>query len=348
VLNAVVDPKSMAYDEARTKSFYRDLEARVRALPGVQSASLAFSVPMGQVNDGGSIYIEGRPLSAGQQPPVVIFNHVDAPYFDTMRIPLLRGRAFRENDDEKAPLVAIVNQSMAHQFWPNEDPLGKRFSLKSATGPFVEIVGVTGDGKYVFIGWDKEPYFYVPLAQNYTSYRSLQLRSSVPPETLITQVQNEIHALDSNMPSDIETMRQTLSGGNGFFIFKVGAILAAAMGILGLTLAVVGVYGVVSFAASQRTHEIGIRMALGANRRDILRLVLRQGLVLVIGGVLSGMVLAWALTRSMASLLVGVSPTDALTFLTATLVLGGIGLWACYAPARRAMRLDPMVALRYE
>jgi ABC-type antimicrobial peptide transport system permease subunit len=161
-------------------------------------------------------------------------------------------------------------------------------------------------------------------------------------------VQNEIHALDSNMPSDIETMRQTLSGGNGFFIFKVGAILAAAMGILGLTLAVVGVYGVVSFAASQRTHEIGIRMALGANRRDILRLVLRQGLVLVIGGVLSGIVLAWALTRSMASLLVGVSPTDALTFLTATLVLGGIGLWACYAPARRAMRLDPMVALRYE
>jgi predicted permease len=348
VLNAVVDPKSMAYDEARTKSFYRDLEARVRVLPGVQSASLAYSVPMGPVNDGGSIYIEGRPLSAGQQPPVVIFNHVDVPYFDTMRIPLLRGRAFRENDDEKAPLVAIVNQSMAHQFWPNEDPLGKRFSLKSATGPFVEIVGVTGDGKYVFIGWDKEPYFYVPLAQNYTSYRSLQLRSSVPPETLITQVQNEIHALDSNMPSDIETMRQTLSGGNGFFIFKVGAILAAAMGILGLTLAVVGVYGVVSFAASQRTHEIGIRMALGANRGDILRLVLRQGLVLVIGGVLSGIVLAWALTRSMASLLVGVSPTDALTFVTATLVLGGIGLWACYAPARRAMRLDPMVALRYE
>jgi predicted permease len=348
VLNAVVDPKSMAYDEARTKSFYRDLEARVRALPGVQSASLAFSVPMGQVNDGGSIYIEGRPLSAGQQPPVVIFNHVDAPYFDTMRIPLLRGRAFRENDDEKAPLVAIVNQSMAHQFWPNEDPLGKRFSLKSATGPFVEIVGVTGDGKYVFIGWDKEPYFYVPLAQNFTSYRSLQLRSSVPPETLITQVQNEIHALDPNMPSDIQTMRQSLSGGNGFFIFKVGAILAAAMGILGLTLAVVGVYGVVSFAASQRTHEIGIRMALGANRGDILRLVLRQGLVLVIGGVLSGMVLAWALTRSMASLLVGVSPTDALTFVTATLVLGGIGFWACYAPARRAMRLDPMVALRYE
>ena len=128
----------------------------------------------------------------------------------------------------------------------------------------------------------------------------------------------------------------------------MGAILAAALGLLGLTLAVVGVYGVVSFAASQRTHEIGIRMAVGADRRDILRLMLRQGLVLVVGGVVAGVLLAWALTRSMATLLVGVSPTDALTFVTATLLLGGIGLWACYVPARRAMNLDPMVALRYE
>jgi predicted permease len=349
VLNVTLDPKEVGYDEARTKNFYRDLEARVRALPGVQAVSLAFSVPMGAMNDGGPIYVEGHTLAPGQQPPVVIFNHIDAHYFDTMRVPLLRGRAFRENDDEKAPLVAIVNQTMAHQFWPNEDPIGKRFSLKSATGPFVEIVGVTGDGKYVFIGWDKEPYFYVPQAQNYTSYRTLQLRSSVPPETLITQVQSEVRALDPNMPvSDVETMRRSLAGGNGFFIFQIGAILAAAMGLLGLTLAVVGVYGVVSFAASQRTHEIGIRMALGAGRRDILRLILRQGLALVVGGVLSGVLLAWALTRSMATLLIGVSPTDALTFVTATLLLGGIGLWACYTPARRAMRLDPMVALRYE
>jgi len=349
VLNLTLDPAEVGYDKTRTKTFYRDLEARVKALPGVQSASLAFSVPMGTVNDGASIYVEGRTLPPGQQPPVVVFNHVDAPYFDTMRVPLLRGRAFRENDDEKAPLVAIVNQTMAQRFWPNEDPIGKRFSLKSATGPFAEIVGVAGDGRYVFIGWEREPYFFVPVAQNYTDYRTLQVRTSGQPETLIAEVQNEVHALDPNMPvSDVQTMRQSLDGGNGLFIFRVGAILAAALGILGLTLAVVGVYGVVSYAASQRTHEIGIRMALGADRRDILRLILKQGLGLVVGGVASGVLLAWALTRSMATLLVGVSPTDALTFVTATLVLAGIGLWACYAPARRAMNLDPMVALRYE
>jgi putative ABC transport system permease protein len=349
VLNVTLNPNEVGYDATRTQGFYRELEARVRALPGVQTASLAFCVPMGNVNDVSQVYVEGRTLAPGQQPPMVVYNRVDAPYFDTMRVPLLRGRAFREDDNEKAPLVAIVDESMARQFWPNEDPIGKRFSLESATGPFVQIVGVAGDGKYVFIGWDREPYFFVPLAQRYMPYRTLQIRSSVPPETLTTLVQREIRALDPNMPiSDVQTMRQSLSGGNGFFIFRIGAILAAAMGMLGLTLAAVGVYGVVSFAASQRTHEIGIRMALGADRRDILRLVLRQGLSLVVGGALFGVLLAWALTRSMAAVLVGVSPTDLLTFVTATLLLTGIGLWACYSPARRAMRLDPMVALRYE
>ena len=349
VLNLTLDPHEIGYDETRTKTFYHDLEASVRAMPGVQSASLAFSVPMGNTQDGSVIYVEGQPPTPGQAPPIVLCNHVDEPYFDTMRVPLLRGRAFREADNDKAPLVAIVNQTMAQQFWPNQDPIGKRFSLKSATGPFTEIVGLAADGKYIFIGFDNKPYFFVPLAQSYMSYRTLQVRSSLPPESLIAQMQNEVRALDPNMPvTEVETMRQSLGGGNGYFIFQVGAILAAVMGFLGLTLAVVGVYGVVSFAASQRTHEIGIRMALGAGKRDILRLVLQQGLALVIIGVLSGMVLAWALTRSMATILVGVSPTDALTYLTATLLLAAIGFWACYAPARRAMQLDPMVALRYE
>ncbi|MFZ3245716.1 MAG: ABC transporter permease [Candidatus Acidiferrales bacterium] len=349
VLNVTLDPREAGYDETRTKTFYHDLETNVRALPGVENASLAFSVPMGIVSNGGQVYIEGRILPPNQRPPVVFYNMVDASYFDTLRVPLLRGRAFRENDDEKAPLVAIVNQAMAQQLWPNENPIGKRFSLKSDTGPFVQVVGVAANGKYIFLGWSNQPYFYVPLAQNYASYRTLQLRTSVPPEGLIPQVQSAIRSLAPTVPaSDVRTMKDSLSGANGYFIFRVGAILAAALGILGLTLAVVGVYGVVSYSASQRTHEIGIRMALGADRRNILVLVLRQGLTLVIAGVLSGLLLSWALTRSMATLLVGVSPTDALTFISATLLLTAIGLWACYAPARRAMRLDPMAALRHE
>jgi len=349
VLNVTLDPRGSGYDETRTKNFYRDLEARARELPGVESASTALVVPMGVGGSVSSVFVEGRPLSPGEQPPTVADNQVDAGYFDTMRMPLLRGRAFLESDDEKAPLVAIVNETMARQFWPNQDAMGKRFSMKGTTGSFAEIVGIVPDGKYVFIGLDKQPYFLVPLAQNFSSYRTLQLRTTVPPGTVSTQVQELVHEVDSNVPiSNVQTMRESLSGPNGFYIFQIGAILAGAMGLLGLTLAVVGVYGVVSFAAAQRTREIGIRLALGAERRDILRMVLRQGLMLVVGGVAAGVVLALVLTRAMGTLLLGVSPTDALTFVTATVVLGGIGLWACYAPARRAMKVDPMVALRYE
>jgi len=349
VLNVTLDPNEAGYDAARTNNFYKELERRASALPGVSSASLAFSVPMGVSSATSQVYVEGRVLPPGQQAPLVFYNDVDAGYFDTMRVPLLRGRAFTQNDDEKAQRVAVVNQAMAKQFWPTENPIGKRFSVTAATGPFIQIVGVAADGKYVFLGWSHQPFYYVPLAQNYQSYRTLQLRTSIPPDSVIPQVESEIHALDPAVPiSDIRSMKESLSGANGYFLFRVGATLAASLGILGLILAVVGVYGVVSYAASQRTHEIGIRMALGANRWNILLLVLRQGLLLVTAGVVVGLALAFALTRSMATLLIGVGPTDALTFVSTTLLLAAIGFWACYAPARRAMRLDPMRALRHE
>jgi putative ABC transport system permease protein len=349
LLNVLIDPHEIGYDTPRTKEFYRELEGRVRALPGVESASLAFSVPMGNYMDGRGIHVEGHPLALGLQPPVVLFNRIDADYFKTLRVPFLRGRLFTDSDNETAPPVAIVNQAMASQFWPNEDPIGKRFSMAGPNGPFVQVVGVAADGKYAFLGWEHKPYFYVPIAQNYTSFEALHVRSSVSPESLIAQVRNEVRTIDPNMPiSSIKTMTESLEGANGFFIFRLGATLAGIMGILGLTLAVVGVYGVVSFAASQRTHEIGIRLALGAERSDILHLVLGQGLGLVGAGVLAGLVAAWALTRAMANLLVGVTPTDPLTFTSATLFLAAIALFACYMPARRATRVDPMVALRYE
>jgi predicted lysophospholipase L1 biosynthesis ABC-type transport system permease subunit len=238
---------------------------------------------------------------------------------------------------------------MARHFWPGEDPIGKRFSLTSDEGPFLEIVGVARDGRYRVLAEDPQPYFYVPLTQHFTAQRTLQIRSSMLPESLAPIVQHEILALDANAPiEEIQTMKESLGGTLGYFLFRVGASLAAAMGLLGLLLAIVGVYGVVSYAATQRTQELGVRMALGASPRQILGLLLRQGARLVAAGLLFGLAGAWALTRVMSNMLVGVSPSDPLTYLSVAALLSFITLLACWIPARRAMRVDPMMALRYE
>jgi predicted permease len=349
LLNVTVYPREIGYDEARTKEFFRDLKDRVRVLPGVKSLSQASTVPMSGSTSVDNIYIEGRPTPGGQQPPVIFSNNVDEDYFATTRVPLLRGRAFRETDNENAPQVAIINQMMAAQFWPHEDPIGKRFSVKGASGPFLEVVGIAADGKYIFIAESPEPYFYRPLAQNFQAFRTLQIRTSVAPESLIPPVEQEIGRLAPDLPIfNAQTMEQELEGGNGFMVFREGARKAGELGFLGLLLAVVGVFGVVSYAAAQRTHEIGIRMALGAGRRDILRLVLGQGVRLVAIGVALGVAAAWGLTRAMAKLLIGVSSTDPLTYVGAVAILVAIALLACYIPARRASRVEPLVALRYE
>jgi predicted permease len=349
VLNVILDPRMIGYDEARTTAFYREIEARVRTLPGVQSASLASYVPMGGFPSKAPVSIEGRPIPPGQQAPRVLFNCIDPPYFETMRIALLRGRGFTDSDNESAPLVAIINLTMANRFWPRQDPIGKRFSMKGDTGPFAEVVGMTSDGKYQTIGEDAQPFFYVPLAQNFVSKRALQIRTLIPPESLVAPVKGLMARLAADLSiMDIETMKQFLEGALGFFAFRLVAGLAAVLGIIGLILAVVGVYGVVSFTASQRTRDIGIRMALGASSRDILNLVWLQGVRLVIAGVAIGTMVAWVLTRAMAHLVAGISTSDPLTYITVAILLGGVALLACWIPARRAMKVDPMVALRNE
>jgi predicted permease len=349
VLNVTLDPHEIAYDQPRTIEFYRELESRARALPGVQSVSLATSVPM-LTNSGDNIFVEGHPLTLTQQPPLVLYNRIEPGYFETMGITLLRGRGFVDTDSETAPLVAVINQKMAAEFWPNEDPLGKRFSMKSATGPAWEVVGVSENGKYQMVTESSRPYFYVPLAQNYRSLRTLHIRSSVPPDSLKTSLQREIRDVAPDLPIiQLETMKQSLEQAvTGYFLFRFSASLAGAMGALGLLLTVVGIYGIVSFAAAQRTHEIGIRMALGASPGDILQLVFRHGAKLVIIGVAVGLLAAWVLTRALAHLLIGVSPTDPLTYVVVATLLASVALFACWVPARRATRVDPMVALRYE
>ena len=349
VLNVIVDPHEAGYDEARTTAFYREIESKVRALPGVKSASLASYVPMGGFPSKASIFVQGRAIPPGQHAPLVLMDRVDPPYFETMRVALHRGRGFLDSDTESAPPVAVINRTMALNFWPRENPVGKYFRMGNDAAPLIEVVGVTNDGKYGTVNEDPQPFFYVPLAQGFVSRRALQIRTFVSPESLAGPVREEISALAPDLSiMDIETMKQSLNGALGFLAFRLAAIFAGVLGMIGLILGVVGVYGVVSFAASQRTREIGIRVALGASSRDILRLVWKQGVRLVIIGVAVGALGAWSTMRAMGHVLAGVGPGDPVTYSVATILMCSVGMLACWIPARRAMRVDPMVALRHE
>lgn len=349
VLDFSLDVRQAAYGETQGRTFYRELESRVRNLPGVVSVGQAFSVPMGVVSSSDAVTIEGQHLEAGQLPPSVGFNTVNPAYFEALRIPLQRGRLFTDADDGKAPQVAIINQTMAKKFWPEQDPIGKRFSSNGAAGPFFEVAGVVQDGKYQGVIEDPQPYFYRSLSQSYMPMRTFHVRTSVPPEQLKMQVQEQVRALAPTLPiSQLESMNEALQGVNGFLLFRLGAQLTGAMGILGLILAVVGVYSVASYTASQRTQEIGIRMAVGATPRHILTMVLRQGFWKVAIGIVVGLAAAFAGTRVLAGQFYGVSPSDPLTYAGVALLLVIVALFACWVPAYRATRVSPLVALRIE
>jgi predicted permease len=353
LINIGTDPHNVGMDRERAQQFYRQLKDRVRALPGVQSATVAFSVPMGYVGSTAPVYVEGQVLNPKQGAPDLNYNMVDEDYFTTLRMPLLTGRTFTQHDDEHAPQVAIVNTEMAKHFWPDKDAkeaVGKRFSIKGPGGPFLEVIGVVPTAKYFNPAEDPQQFFYIPQAQDRQStLRMLQVRTVSAPGPLIPVVEEQVRALAPELPIFIsQTMEQSLQGGNGFFIFRLASKLTGALGFLGLALALVGVYGVISYAASQRTHEIGVRMALGASRGKILTMVLRQGVILVGAGVLVGLALAFLAARGIASFLVGVSPSDPLTFALVAVFLMIVGLLASYIPARRAMNVEPLRALKYE
>jgi predicted permease len=349
ILNFSLDAQQVGFDKAHGEQFFRQVDERIRTIPGVVSVAQAFVVPMGVVSTDDPVTVEGRPVEPGEHVPTVMYNDVTPSYFETLRMPILSGRAFTEADNEKAPAVAIINQTMAKRFWSTENVLGKRFSIKGPAGPFIEVVGVVQDGKYKSIVEDPMPFFYFPLNQVYVDFRTVHVRTSVPPEKLQRDIESSIQALAPDIAvKEMQTMPQSLQGLNGFFVFRFGAQLTTTMGLLGLILAVVGVYSVVSYAAVQRTHEIGIRMALGAAPQDILRMVLKQSVLIVGVGLTVGLAAALAGTRALASFIVGVDPTDAVTFVTVVVLLAVIALVACWIPARRATRVSPLVALRYE
>lgn len=346
-----LDPKGIGYDSTRTINFFDELQRRAAALPGVESVAMAFSTPMSYLVGGGAIYIEGRPVPASGQPQASFMNRVGHDYFPTMGIPIVRGRAFTAEEELYTPetrRVAIVNETMAEKYWPGEDAIGKRFRIFEPTAPLLEVIGVARDSKYVLIFESPRPFLYLPLERD-ISLRTLHVRASGSPAALAPLIEREIKDLAPELPiADLQTMRQTLAGLFGFLIFRVGSIQAGGMGILGLLLALIGVYGVVSFGASLRTREIGIRVALGAQPGDVLRLILGQGLQLVAAGLVIGLGVAITISRTLASAIPLVNASDWIAFGAVAAGLAALALWSCYIPARRATRVPVTTALRHE
>jgi putative ABC transport system permease protein len=348
VLTLRLDTTHAGYDATRSIAFYAELENRIAALPGVESVSTSFTVPLGYVVGGASARPEGD-RSAADHATAVGYNSVTRTYLDTLKIPILEGRGFTEQDTAGAPRVAIVNQALAERFWPGQNGIGKRIEIPSAPGAPWEVVGIARNSKYLAVFEWPLPYFYVPQAQDPSFLRTVEVRSSLPFADISARVRHEIATLAPDLPiADVRPLGDVVTGNFGFVLFRVGVWQATAMGILGLVLATVGVYGVVSYRTTQRAREIGIRMALGAVPTDVGKLVLRQGVLLVLAGAGAGALVTAALGGALRGVLVFVSATDPLAFALATTLVSGTALVACYMPARRAMRLSPTTLLRHE
>jgi predicted permease len=350
-LTMSVDLGLQGYDEARGRQFQRQIVERVGSLPGVRSASVADFIPLSLNYSSNNIFVEGQEPVRGANVPTAMVSRVGLNYFDTMGVPLLKGRDFSEQDRKDTPRVVVVNESFARRFFPGPDPLenaiGKRVSFSSVEGPFMQIIGVVKDGKYFNIAEEARPFIYSSLLQVYSSSTILIARTLSDPKPMIASIRSEVQKLDENLPIfDAKTLKEHMR--LSLFPTRIAAAILGGFGILALTLAAIGIYGVMSYSVAQRTREVGIRMALGAQAGDVLKLVMKQGIMLVLIGVGIGLSAALVLTNLMLSLLFGISPTDPLTFSVIPLILSAVTLGACFIPARRATRTDPMIALRYE
>ncbi len=327
----------------------RQLKERISALPGVKRVSVAGVVPFGPRAWGPpqKVFLPNRPASTPQEGWSVRFNPVDPGYFGLLGIPILRGRGFDERDDQSGPRVMIVNETMAKSFWPNEDPLGQWVRLGNPTGETVQIVGVVRDTKRIRVDDAPAPYFFLPLAQHHHWEATVLAESRVEAATLVGPARAELRALGIRpAKSDISTMKDCIRV--RLFGAEFLARIAGVVGLLDLTLASLGLYGVVAYAVSRRTREIGIRMALGARRREVLLLVLKRGIALPALGAALGVPIALAAGHMIRGTLYGVSPLDPLSILASLAILLVVALLACYLPARRAAQIDPMAALRCE
>jgi putative ABC transport system permease protein len=332
------------YYEQRV-NFYRKVIERIGGLPGVASAGAIDSLPLGGSRREWTFRKEGQTLAPSER-PVAGFQVATTDYFRTMRMPIRRGREFMESDRDDSLQVVIINERFARDFYPNEDPIGRRIIIRDRPETR-EIVGVVSDIRHFGPRADPQPEMYVPYNQLAVGAVPLVVRTKLEPEAMISAVRGEIQGVDRQVAiGRIRTMTQLMSA--ALAEQRFAALLVGGFAVLALLLAAVGIYGVMSYAVAQRTHEIGIRMALGAQSRDVLKLIIKQGLALALIGIVAGLVGAFALTRLMKDLLFSVSATDPLTFIVIALFLAFIMLLACWIPAQRATKVDPLIALRHE
>ncbi len=343
VIAATLDPARLGYSEAQVRGFYEQLSQHVRALPGITAASFVNHLPLGPAREQTAVTDVMSPEPNKKDAVPIDVLRVAPGYFQTMGIPLLRGRDFASSEGEERSGVTIINETLAKRLWKNQDPLGRRIRFpEEKLG--TEIIGVVKTGKYRTLGEDPIPVAYLPQL---SPRRTLVVRTSGDPVALLDPIRREIHAVDPNIAAtDMETMQQYMT--LPLFPARTTGLLLGVSGFLALALTSIGLFGVISYIVSQRTHEIGVRMALGARNGDVLSLLVRHGLFLTVTGLVIGLGIAFGAARLLSFLLYGIAPTDPTTFIGVALVLCAVAVLACYIPARRAMRVAPIVALRYE
>ena len=338
-----VDVGLQGYDQNKGQKFYEQLVEHVRALPGVQSAAWANSLPLSVGSDLNDVYPEGEARPAAGDILEAITKSVGPDYFAAAGTPLVAGREFTENDKEGGPHVAVINETFAQTFWPGQNAVGKRFHDGGET--LVEVVGVARNGKYQSYGEDPKLAVFFSLAQRYSSSATLIARTKDNPKSAIASVRNEVHLLDANLPVyDVKTLKEHLQ--LPLFPLHAAAAAVGSFGLVALILAAIGIYGVMAYSVSQRTQEIGIRMALGARTIDVWGMVLRHGIGITVAGMVLGLLCAFGLARVVTNLLYGVSATDPSTFILISILLAIVALMACVIPARRATRVDPVIAIK--
>ena len=344
-LTLSVDLGLQGYNEQKGQAFYRQLAERVQALPGIEAAGWIRSLPLGLDDSSTGVYPHGQPAPRGEEMPSAYYESTSPGYFAAMGIPLLAGRDFAESDTAKSPRVAIVNETLAQRFWPSQNAVGKRLHSGNTGNDTLEVVGVAKNGKYQSLGEIPTMAIYYPIPQLYPTSAALVVRTNVDAATALSSIRDEVGKLDPNLPVyEAKTLGEHMN--LPLFPLHAGAVAVGSFGLLAMILAAVGIYGVMAYSVAQRTQEIGIRMALGARSLDVWLMVLRQGVFLVAVGMVCGLLSAFALSKVVASLLYGVSATDPLSFVLCSLLLAAVALIACFFPARRATKVDPVVAIK--